>query len=71
MENIRKVLDLAIEPGTGIPATLIDNALKEFDALKAAGIEVKIEQIEKVTVIKPKSKTLRGSYRPRKAKISS
>jgi hypothetical protein len=40
---------------------------KEFEALKAAGVEVKIEQVEHIIVLKPKSK--RGSYRPPNEKI--
>ena len=66
MENIRKVLLQASAPGTGVSSTLLEAATKEFDALMAAGIEVKIEQVETVTVVKPKSK--RGGYRPRTKK---
>ena len=65
MENIKKVLLQASNPGTGISSTLIESAIKEFDALVAAGIEVKIEQVETVTVVKPKSK--RGGRRLKKA----
>jgi hypothetical protein len=45
---------------------VLPKAQKEFEALKAAGVEVKIEQVEHIIVLKPKSK--RGSYRPRTKK---
>jgi hypothetical protein len=79
MENIEKALnllsrlpdvDLADEQTAATVArearAICPAAIKEFDALKAAGVEVKIEQVERVTVIKPKSK--RGGYRPRTKK---
>jgi hypothetical protein len=61
MENIEKVLKGLLDNEI-VPATIIENANKEFEALKAAGIQVKIEQVERVFVVKPKSK------RGRKAK---
>jgi hypothetical protein len=61
MRNIEGVLKL-LTNNDPVPATIIENANKEFEALKAAGIEVKIEQVESVSVRLPKSK------RGRKAK---
>jgi hypothetical protein len=73
MENIEKVLNL-ISQLTGNATQdvhllagiekLYPAARKEFEALKAAGVEVTIEQVERITVTKPKSK--RGGYRRKK-----
>ena len=73
MEYIEKALNLLAQINHTNSSELVDaaeailpKASKEFEALKAAGIEVKIEQVETVTVVKPKSK--RGGYRPRTKK---
>lgn len=53
----------------GAPSTVRDiiaGARRELEALTQAGIDVLIEQVETVTVVKPKSK--RGGYRPRTKK---
>jgi hypothetical protein len=66
MKNL-KILLLKVGANVGSADSVVNEeqyeaAIKEFDALEAAGIEVKIEQVETVTVVKPKSK------RGRKAK---
>jgi hypothetical protein len=78
MENLEKLLNLFSQgfslktyPGTFGPTDmdkLYSAARKEFEALKAAGVEVKIEQVEKITVVKPKVR--RGGARPRTKKLS-
>jgi hypothetical protein len=77
MENIEKALNLLHEIRLSNNEDLMDRvglnrnidlveqaARKELGALKAAGIEVTIEQVEKVKVVKTKPK------RGRKAKAS-
>lgn len=69
MENIEKVLNLVSQyvnnPGTFDGHTHLGSvypaARKEFEALKAAGVGVKIEQVERVIVVKPTSR--RGGRR--------
>ncbi len=73
MENLEQLLNLVSQLQDNSDTfhrirTVYPNARKEFDALKAAGVEVKIEQVEHVTVVKSKSK--RGGYRPRTKKSS-
>lgn len=57
-ENICEATDV-------VGQEVYEAAQKEFKALLAAGIEVKIEQVETITVVKPKP--ARRSYH-RKAK---
>lgn len=75
MENIGIILNqikLMLDDGQFAQGSVVyasyPGARKEFEALKSAGVEVKIEQVEHVTIVKPKSK--RGSYRPRTKKSS-
>jgi hypothetical protein len=68
MKNIGLVLSHLQDDGKSdmpIGATVIENAVKEFEALKAAGIAVEIENVERVRVTKTKMR--RGGKRTKKS----